>query len=59
VTHVGGGSHGALHAADSNVPLLFVGCGPQSPDEREQWALRDVAPVIREHFGLSGKGSGT
>jgi hypothetical protein len=59
VTHVGGGSHGALHAADSNVPLLFVGCGPRSPDEREQWALRDVAPVVREHFGLSGMGLGT
>jgi hypothetical protein len=55
VTHVGGGSHGALHAGDSNVPLLFVGCGPRSAGEREQWALRDVAPVVLEHFGLSGK----
>ncbi len=52
VTHAGGGSHGALHAGDSNVPLLFVGCGPASADEQQQWALRDVAPVIREHFGL-------
>jgi len=53
VTHAGGGSHGALHAADSLGPLLFVGCGPESADEREQWALRDVAPVIREHFGVA------
>jgi len=51
-SHVGGGSHGALHAGDSLGPLLFVGCGPESAAEREQWTLRDVAPVIREHFGL-------
>jgi hypothetical protein len=52
VTHAGGGSHGALHAGDSLGPLLFVGCGPDSAAEKEQWTLRDVAPVIREHFGL-------
>jgi len=53
VSHAGGGSHGALHAGDSLGPLLFVGCGPKSADEREQWALRDVAGVIREHFGVA------
>jgi hypothetical protein len=53
VSHAGGGSHGALHAGDSLGPLLFVGCGPESGDEREQWALRDVAPIIREHFGVA------
>ena len=53
VTHAGGGSHGSLHAGDSLGPLLFVGCGPESADEREQWTLRDVAPVVLEHFGLS------
>ncbi len=52
VSHAGGGSHGALHAGDSLGPLLFVGCGPEAADEREQWALRDVAPIIREHFGV-------
>jgi len=52
VTHAGGGSHGALHAGDSLGPLLFVGCGPGSATEKDQWTLRDVAPVIREHFGL-------
>src|SRR4051812_24088611 len=52
VSHAGGGSHGALHAGDSHGPLLFVGCGPDSAEEREQWALRDVAPIIREHFGV-------
>jgi hypothetical protein len=54
VSHAGGGSHGALHAGDSLGPLLFVGCGPESADERRQWTLRDVAPVIREHFGATG-----
>jgi Type I phosphodiesterase / nucleotide pyrophosphatase len=52
VTHAGGGSHGALHAGDSLGPLLFVGCGPASADDKEQWTLRDVAPVVLEHFGL-------
>jgi hypothetical protein len=49
-THVGGGSHGSLHRGDSLGPLLFVGCGPQSPAAREQWTLADVAPVVRGHF---------
>ena len=53
VSHAGGGSHGALHADDSLGPLLFVGCGPDSADEREQWTLRDVAPIVREHFGVA------
>ncbi len=52
VTHVGGGSHGSLHAGDSLGPLLFVGCGPDSPGEREQWTLSDVAPAVLDHFGL-------
>ena len=52
VSHAGGGSHGSLHAGDSLGPLLFVGCGPDDPAEREQWALRDVAPAVLAHFGL-------
>jgi type I phosphodiesterase/nucleotide pyrophosphatase len=55
VSHAGGGSHGSLLAGDSLGPLLFVGCGPGSAGERQQWALRDVAPVVREHFGLDGR----
>jgi hypothetical protein len=55
VTHQGGGSHGALHAGDSLGPLLFVGCGPQSADAKEQWTLRDVAPAVLEHFGVRGE----
>jgi hypothetical protein len=53
VTHAGGGSHGSLHAGDSLGPLLFVGCGPSKASEREQWTLSDVAPAVREHFGLT------
>ncbi|MET0305881.1 MAG: alkaline phosphatase family protein [Solirubrobacterales bacterium] len=53
VSHAGGGSHGSLHAGDSIGPLLFVGCGPENPAEREQWALRDVAPAVLEHFGVA------
>ena len=52
VSHAGGGSHGSLHRGDSLGPLLFVGCGPDDPGERPQWTLRDVAPVVLEHFGL-------
>jgi len=56
--HVPGGSHGSLRKEDSAGPLLFVGCGPDSPEPevaalheaRTQWGLQDVAPVIREHF---------
>jgi hypothetical protein len=57
VSHVGGGSHGALSRGDSLAPLLFVGCGPEQPERQPQWALRDIAPAICEHFGISTRGS--
>ncbi len=49
--HVGGGSHGSLHRTDSLGALLWCGTGPDSRGAREQWSLRDVTPMIREHFG--------
>jgi hypothetical protein len=52
VDHVGGGSHGSLHRDDSLGVLICVGIGPDAGDERRQWTLRDIAPMIREHFGL-------
>jgi hypothetical protein len=52
VSHAGGGSHGSLRAGDSLGPLLFVGCGPGDPTQRAQWALRDVVPVVLDHFGI-------
>jgi Type I phosphodiesterase / nucleotide pyrophosphatase len=45
-SHVGGGSHGALAAADSEVPLLTVGLdvSPQS--------ITDLAPIALAHFDV-------
>ncbi len=51
--HVGGGSHGSLHANDSHGVLLWAGTGPEA-SAKEQWALRDVAPMVLEHFGVTG-----
>jgi hypothetical protein len=51
--HVGGGSHGSLHRSDSLATLLWCGEGLPSRDAREQWSLRDIAPMIREHFGVT------
>jgi hypothetical protein len=51
-SHAGGGSHGSLLGEDSLGPLLFCGCGPDDPADREQWALRDVAPAVLDHFRL-------
>jgi hypothetical protein len=49
--HVGGGSHGSLHSTDSLGVLMWCGTGPESRAAREQWSLRDITPMIREHFG--------
>jgi hypothetical protein len=51
--HIGGGSHGSLHANDSLGSLLWCGTGPDSADVREQWTLRDVVPMVLDHFGLA------
>ena len=32
--------------------LLWCGTGPDK-DAREQWALRDITPMILEHFGVT------
>ena len=50
--HVGGGSHGALHHADSLGALVMCGTGPGSASERVQWTIRDAVPVITEHLGI-------
>jgi Type I phosphodiesterase / nucleotide pyrophosphatase len=49
--HVGGGSHGSLHASDSLGALVLCGVAPVQ--ERAQWAIRDVASMVRQHFGLA------
>jgi hypothetical protein len=60
--HVGGGSHGSLHASDSLGALVLCGVDlPADPAARApnpspgQWAIRDIAPIVRAHFGL-GRG---
>jgi predicted AlkP superfamily pyrophosphatase or phosphodiesterase len=56
--HVGGGSHGSLHRSDSLATLLWCGTGPDSRAAREQWSLRDIAPLIRDHFGVDQRPDG-
>ena len=50
--HVGGGSHGSLHASDSLGALVLHGVALADP-EPAQWTIRDVAPLVLAHFGLS------
>ncbi len=50
--HVGGGSHGALHARRLARPAALRRLRAGTAAEREQWTLRDVAPVVLEHFGI-------
>ena len=50
--HVGGGSHGSLHRGDSLGVLLLSGTGPEPASAPRQWALRDVTPLILEHFSV-------
>ena len=47
--HVGGGSHGSLHADDSEGVLLVGGI---DVPEREEWSLTDVAPLVLDHFDV-------
>ena len=53
VDHVGGGSHGSLHHSDSLGVLIFCGTGPGAASDRRQWTLLDVAPAVRDHFGVA------
>jgi hypothetical protein len=43
--HAGGGSHGSLAAADSEVPMLTIGL-----DGAEPASITDVAPLVLSHF---------
>jgi hypothetical protein len=53
--HIGGGSHGSLHANDSLGSLIWCGTGPDGVATREQWTLRDIVPMVLEHFGLGAE----
>ena len=54
-SHVGGGSHGSLHAGDSLGPLLLVGLDPEVGERHEQWTLRDISGLVLEHFGVGAE----
>jgi predicted AlkP superfamily pyrophosphatase or phosphodiesterase len=61
--HVGGGSHGSLARGDSDVPLVFLNCGPdlgsdRGRDPEDEWSIADVAKVVLEHFGERGPRAG-
>jgi hypothetical protein len=45
-SHVGGGSHGSLETADSEVPMLSIGLGaPPS-------SITGLKALVKEHFGV-------
>jgi predicted AlkP superfamily pyrophosphatase or phosphodiesterase len=46
-SHLGGGSHGALAAADSEVPILTVGVDAAPPR-----SITDLAPLALRHFDI-------
>jgi Type I phosphodiesterase / nucleotide pyrophosphatase len=48
--HVGGGSHGSLRAEDSLGAL--IACGVDIDHPPAQWAICDVAGIVRRHFGV-------
>jgi hypothetical protein len=50
--HVGGGSHGSLHVNDSHGVLLWAGVDTPK-DARPQWGLRDITPMVLDHFGVA------
>jgi Type I phosphodiesterase / nucleotide pyrophosphatase len=45
--HLGGGSHGSLELADSEVPMLTVGLDPPPA------SITGVKRLVAEHFGVS------
>jgi hypothetical protein len=46
-SHVGGGSHGALAAADSEVPMLVVGIDGDPPR-----SITEIKGLLLAHFGV-------
>jgi hypothetical protein len=46
--HLGGGSHGSLEAADSEVPMLTVGLGAPPT------SITGIKPLVARHFRTAG-----
>lgn len=51
VSHLGGGTHGSLHRADSAAQLIVAGTGEARRDQRA-WSIADVHSLVLEHFGI-------
>jgi hypothetical protein len=51
VAHVGGGSHGSLHTADSAAQLIVTGTG-DAREHQAAWSIGDVYALVLEHFGI-------
>ncbi len=50
-SHLGGGSHGSLHAVDSLVPLAAVGLH-DPPALRAEPSIEDIAGMCMAHLGI-------
>lgn len=49
--HIGGGSHGSLHAVDSLGALVYHGVAAPPARERDgAWSIADITPMILDHF---------
>lgn len=51
VAHLGGGTHGSLHKADSAAQLIVTGTGESRRGQRA-WSIGDVNSLVLEHFGV-------
>ncbi len=59
--HIGGGSHGSLHASDSFASLAFCGLDASATElvaDRELRALADIKPAVCNYL-VSGPGAAT
>lgn len=55
VAHVGGGTHGSLHAADSAAQLIVTGTG-EAREHQTEWSIADVHDLVLEHFNVTAAG---
>jgi len=51
-SHLGGGSHGSLHACDSLVPFTLAGLGDEVPGPPEERSITDLAGLAYAHLGI-------
>jgi hypothetical protein len=52
-SHLGGGSHGSLHAVDSLVPLAAVGLD-DAPDLPVERSIEDISALCTRQLGIGG-----